>query len=335
MKHSFLLILSFLCFSSFFSNKVKAQTNDTVYVTINKLPVKVNPVTSRDSIYAGQSAVLSVSNCTGTVTWSNGLTGASITISPTTTKYYWSQCTSVAGCTGPRDSVKVSMKTLVAPTSTSASTGNAICLNESTALISSGCNGGTINWSNGQTGQTITVTPSVTTTYTYTCTYSNAGVSSNSPSLTITVKPRPVAPTLVASNNDIVIGSSTTITASNCTGTVTWSNGLTGASITVSPTVTSSYSAYCTTNDCYGASSTQQILVHSPIPSVTFSNSAICQGDPITITAGGCSGSYVWSTGATTTSITVTNTLGDVNVNVLCRTSAGDSQTKKIKLKLQ
>lgn len=310
--------------------------NDTVYVTINKLPVKVNPTASRDTVYGGQSVTLSVTNCTGTVSWNNGLTGGSVTVNPTTTRYYVAQCTSAAGCVGAKDSVRVFYKTLSTPTTTNAS----ICLNESTTLTApSTCSNGTITWSNNSTGSTITVSPVSTTTYSYTCTYSGSGTSNASGSLTITVKPRPVAPTLVANPSNILTGASSTITASNCTGTITWTKAdgtvlSTGASYTVSPTATTTYYAFCTTNGCAGASSSQEITVNSPVPSVSFSAPQICQGDPITITASGCSGTYVWSSGQNTASITVTATTSDYVVSVLCRTTAGDSAPKKIKLKL-
>lgn len=331
MKKIFLLSVLLM---GFFSQTSFSQiANDTVYVTINRLPLKPNPATSRDSVYTGQSATLTVTNCTGTVTWNNGLTGGSITITPTVTRYYVATCTSTAGCIAPKDSIKVNMKTLSVPTTTAAS----ICTGVSTSLTAtSACVAGTINWSNGSTGQTISVSPTSTTTYTYTCTFTGSGTSNASPSIIITVKSRPVAPTLVANPSNIITGASSTITASNCSGTITWSNGTTGTTLTVSPTQTTSYTAYCTTNLCDGPQSTQEITVNSPIPSVSFSATQICQGDPITITASGCAvgGTYVWSSGQTTPSITVTTTLSDYTVNVLCRTSAGDSAPKKIKLKL-
>ena len=308
----FALLLTFGAFATSFAQAV----NDTVYVTINRLPVKVNPSASRDSVYAGQSVNLTVTNCIGTVNWNNGLTGGSVTINPTITRYYVAQCTSSAGCVGAKDSVRVVFKSLLSPTATSAS----ICFNESTTLTApSTCTGGTITWSNNSTGGSITVSPTSTTTYTYTCTYTGSGTSNASGSLTVQVKPRPLAPTLVANPASILTGASSTITASNCSGTISWTKpdgtpittGVSGSSLTI-----------------------QEITVDSPIPSVAFSAPQICQGDPITITASGCSGTYVWSSGQTTPAITVTTTLSNYTVNVLCRTTAGDSAPKKIKLKL-
>jgi large repetitive protein len=331
----FALLLTFGAFATSFAQAV----NDTVYVTINRLPVKVNPIASRDSVYAGQSVNLTVTNCIGTVNWNNGLTGGSVTINPTTTRYYVAQCTSSAGCVGAKDSVRVVFKSLISPIATSAS----ICFNESTTLTApSTCTGGTITWSNNSTGGSITVSPTSTTTYTYTCTYTGSGTSNASGNLTVQVKPRPLAPTLVANPASILTGASSTITASNCSGTISWTKpdgtpittSVSGGSLTITPTATTTYLAYCTTNGCSGPSASQEITVDSPIPSVAFSAPQICQGDPITITASGCNGTYVWSSGQTTPAITVTTTLSNYTVNVLCRTTAGDSAPKKIKLKL-
>ncbi|MCU0325203.1 MAG: choice-of-anchor A family protein, partial [Spirosomaceae bacterium] len=44
----------------------------------------------------------------------------------------------------------------------------------------------------------------------------------------------------------ICVGQSTVLTANNCSGSVTWSNGATGSVITVSPTTTTTYTATCT-----------------------------------------------------------------------------------------
>ncbi len=48
----------------------------------------------------------------------------------------------------------------------------------------------------------------------------------------------------------ICVGQSATLTANNCSGTVTWNTGATGSTITVSPTTTTTYTATCsnTTN---------------------------------------------------------------------------------------
>lgn len=65
------------------------------------------------------------------------------------------------------------------------------------------------------------------------------------------------APTLTASpSNQVCPGGSATISASGCAGTVIWSTGATGVSITVTPQQSTTYSAVCTLNNCVSPAST-------------------------------------------------------------------------------
>ena len=142
----FLLLMMVL----FGKNMTNAQSapNDTTFVIIHKLPVQVTLTRTRDTIYVGQSATLQVTNCTGTVNWNNGLTGNSITVSPTITKYFVAQCTSASGCKGPKDSLQIAVKTVTSPTGTTPSQTNVsnptICVGESATITSTAaCIGGT------------------------------------------------------------------------------------------------------------------------------------------------------------------------------------------------
>ncbi|HEV7346701.1 PA14 domain-containing protein, partial [Telluribacter sp.] len=60
----------------------------------------------------------------------------------------------------------------------------------------------------------------------------------------------PPAPVLTASAASITSGQSSTLTASGCSGTVTWSTGQSGSSISVSPGQSSTYTATCTVSNC-------------------------------------------------------------------------------------
>ncbi len=74
----------------------------------------------------------------------------------------------------------------------------------------------------------------------------------------------PAAPSLSASPSTINSGSSSTLSASGCSGgTITWSDGLgTGTSKSVSPTTTKTYSATCTIGSCISASSNVTVTVN-------------------------------------------------------------------------
>lgn len=127
------------------------------------------------------------------------------------------------------------------------------------------------SWSYSGTGATITgTTNSVTVSFSPTATSGTLSVSATNScgnsaarTLAITVTATPNIPTTTASKLIICSGGSTTLSASGCAGTVTWSNGAgTGSSISVSPTSDISYTATCSVNSCLsGVSNSVSIKV--------------------------------------------------------------------------
>jgi hypothetical protein len=76
---------------------------------------------------------------------------------------------------------------------------------------------------------------------------------------------------------------------------------------TVTPTTTTTYTL--TGTDFFGCTNSDAVIVTvNPIPTVTVTNATVCAGTAATLTATGlvAGGTYLWSTGATTASITVT-----------------------------
>jgi hypothetical protein len=93
-----------------------------------------------------------------------------------------------------------------------------------------------------------------------------------------------------------------------------WSNGSASASITVSPSATTTYTVTVTnSNGCSTATSTTIVVNPLPVPGITVAETSglqtndgtVCNGSPATLTATGGT-SYLWSTGSTASSITVT-----------------------------
>ena len=123
----------------------------------------------------------------------------------------------------------------------------------------------------------------------------------------------------VAGNHPICAGDSVTLTATGAE-TYRWSNGITSPSITVFPSLSTTYTV--TGTDTYGCAETAEVLVTvNPMPSVTISgNTSICKGKSAILYASGAS-SYVWSTGfngsslaiapSSSTTYTVTGTSAD------------------------
>ncbi len=113
-------------------------------------------------------------------------------------------------------------------------------------------------WNNGVFVSSQTVTPTFTTTYTVIATDADL-CSSQNYSVTITVNPMP----LVSINPDtisICYGEGVNLLATG-PGNLLWSTGDTAHLITVTPTVTTSYSVFSTHNGCVGQTATAVVTV--------------------------------------------------------------------------
>ncbi|RYU97307.1 3-coathanger stack domain-containing protein [Emticicia agri] len=195
------------------------------------------PVVSPSSvtINSGQSTTLTATCGAGYGTkWNTGATTAAITVSPLATTTYTAYCTFGINCQSAGTNVTVTVNNGGGVTPPNIS-GNplSICEGGSSRLTASGCLGGTITWSTGQTGTAIYVYPTVTTNYTAVCTIS-PNTSNPSNTVTITVNPNPeltVTSSLPVENtygNDYIyirMGQSVTLTANGCTGSLLWTYG--------------------------------------------------------------------------------------------------------------
>jgi len=182
-----------------------------------------------------------------------------------------------------------------------------ICIGSSTTLTASGSSA--YIWSpsaglNTTTGATVVATPSITTTYTVSNGCATVATS------TVTVKSLPS----ITANPSLTIcsGKSATLTVSGGTA-YRWSTGATTTSITVAPTINTGY-IVTVTNGCSATVSNTVAVNSVPTASITASPSfTICNGQSTTLIGTPVVGSsYSWSTGATTTSITVSPTANTV-----------------------
>ncbi|GAB0156473.1 hypothetical protein CHRYSEOSP005_17380 [Chryseobacterium sp. Alg-005] len=190
-----------------------------------------------------------------------------------------------------------------------------ICVGESVTLTATG--GVTYNWGGGLpgTGSTQVVSPTVTTTYTVFAVGANGCVSANPATVTVIVGP-PTA-TVAASKTKICAGESVTLTAS---GGITYNwVGLTGNGNTqiVAPTTTTTYSVYALGgNGCSSVNPATITIEVVPAITSTLQDVYVCVGDSGVLDAGaGPNYTYLWSTGATTQTIT-TNVVGTYTVTI-------------------
>jgi large repetitive protein len=267
-------------------------------VKISVLPGATTPniTPTNTQICVGESVTLTANNCNGTLLWSNGATTASISVKPSVTTIYSVKCT-VDGCGEAKTSEPVTVKVGTPDAPVVTSVPPSVCAGGQVVLTATGCTAGTIVWSNGKTGNSLTETVNATTTYSAVCKQGTCNSpESNKVIVTVTV---PSVPTISCATSTICAGSTITLVATGCEGTVKWSDGQTGAIVTSTPTKTTDYTATCTVGTCISApSSVATVNVgNPPAPSITCNATSICQGIQITLTGTNCAGTVVWNDG--------------------------------------
>ncbi len=228
--------------------------------------------------------------------WSTGETTASITVNPNETTTYTVTAFNTNGSQSNNDSVTVTVNEI--PTA-NAGDDVAICFGNVTTLTASG--GATYLWSTGETSQNITVNPEVTTTFTVEVFTNNC---SSIDEVVVNVNALPN--TNAGTDTTITEGDVTTLTATGAESYL-WSTGETTASISVNPTVTTTYSVTGVANGCESIDDVTVIVEPFVFTASAGANQVICQGYETTLTASE-GDSYLWSTGETTQSITVNPT---------------------------
>ncbi|MBD2701400.1 hypothetical protein IC229_12175 [Spirosoma sp. BT702] len=262
----------------------------------------------------------------GTYQWSTG--ESTTAISATVIGTYSVTVTGANGCTASA-SVVISQDINAASISISPSIGTPTgatltCTNPTVSLSAVGS--GTYRWSTGATSQVISVstanTYSVTVTGTNGCTASSSiqvSQDNSAPSVNIT----PSSATLTCANT------SSTLTAGGSSGTYRWNTGATSSTISVS--VANIYSFTLTgTNGCTASASAQVFNNVNP-PSVNIAPSSAtltCASPSTTLVASG-GGTYRWSTGETTASISAT-AIGTYSVTVTGANGCTATQTASV-----
>ena len=197
------------------------------------------------------------------------------------------------------------------------------------------CSGYSVQLGNGNlpAGQTYTWSPgtglssntSATPTLNYTNTTSNpvtlnyimtatSGFCTSIDYVTVVVYPTPTA--TITGNTNICLGQSTTLTASGGSSYL-WNDGSTTASITVSPTTTTTYLVSAVDGGCTSAPAQVTVNVsQGPVAIITGPDS-VCAGDDAVLTAVGGT-AWLWSVNNNTNqSITLQNLVNPTTVSVV------------------
>ncbi|MFN8714192.1 MAG: T9SS type A sorting domain-containing protein [Bacteroidota bacterium] len=185
--------------------------------------------------------------------------------------------------TGPTDSITINVPV---PPQITASNNGPICEFASATLTATGSNG-TFEWTPGNlSGSSVTVTPSSTTTYS--CVITDSSGCTNLSTTTVTVN---TLPSVTATANTICAGDTATLTASGASTYQWFPVNLSGSSISVSLTASTTFTVSGT--DLNGCSSNAIVTVNvNPLPVVTLASQGThCVTDaPFTITGASPSG---------------------------------------------
>ncbi|MCD4772235.1 MAG: T9SS type A sorting domain-containing protein [Bacteroidales bacterium] len=249
---------------------------------------------------AGNDTTICESYCvTLTVTegvsylWSTGDTTQSIFVCPVDTTTYYVTVYNEIGCPAT-DSVTVN----IAP-NPNANAGNDTTICDNNCIILTASGGTSYLWSTNDTTQSIEVCPEYNTEYSVIVT-SQYGCQAND-TVIVSTNPSPVAN--AGNDTTICIGDCATLTGSG-NGDYLWNTGDTTQNIIVCPEDTTIY--WLTITNDFFCSDTDSVSVNvNPLPIPEAGNdTTICNGDSTILTASGGI-LYLWNTGDTTQSITV------------------------------
>ena len=264
------------------------SVSDTVVV--NVLPVPVVDLGVDLTLCSGEDVLLDATTPGATYLWNTGSTTATVTASTAGT---YSVTVDLNGCTAT-DQIDIAVLNLAAvdlgPDIT-------LCAGQS-ALLDATLPGVSHLWSTGATSPTI----SVTTPGTY-WVRATQGICSVSDTVVVNVLPVPVVnlgvDLTLCSGDDVLLD------ATSPGATYLWNTGSTAASITASTAGT-----YSVTVDLNGCTATDQIdIAVLNLTAVDLGpDLTLCTGESALLDAALPGGNFLWSTGANTPSITVSNT---------------------------
>jgi hypothetical protein len=295
--------------------------SDTVSqsLTINAAPTaNINGVFS---LCSGQSTILTASGGSS-YQWSGGSNAStqSISVNPVATTTYYVTAANGA-CISQPDTFTVQVTQAPVANISGVTT---ICSGQSTTLTAFSNSNVSYQWSGGASGTTQSITVSPTTTTTYYVIVNDGSCPGQPVSATVQVTPVPVVN--VTGSTQVCSGDSTTLTATGSTN-YQWSGGSTAttASITVSPAGPTTYFVTGSNGNCAGSPAQVTVTV-APSPNAFIGGpGTICHGTNTTLTGSG-GGSYAWSTGATTSSITFISTATST-YSLVVTNSSGCSDT--------
>lgn len=289
---------------------------DSISFTINVNPLPSITSNAKDSmVCVGQPFVLNALGA-ATYSWSpsnylSNTTGASVVSTPVNDINYIITGTDTNGCVNT-DTVQLN----VSPKLNIYTNPNSVCLGDTSVISVIANTPSNFIWSNGDTTSSFKASPNNSTNYTVTATDNYGCV--NSKSIILSIDMPPVV-SLSPVNPDLCSGSSLSLTATGANSYYwfpTTNLSGSGATVSVSPTVNTTYSVVGTNGKgCKDTAYTTINVIPSPVVSVTPTVDTFCLGGSSVLNASGAI-SYQWypttglnsSTGSTVTASPTTTT---------------------------
>ncbi len=298
------------------------SNTSTVDVTI--ATPSVTAISSNSAICLGNTATLTASGM-NTYTWNPGpLNTAAITVTPNSTTVFTIDATDVNNCTASE-----TITLIVNPNPTISITGNTtVCLGGTVTLTANGAD--TYTWNTSSNNSSISVSPTTLTIYTVTGTSSLTGCENNS-THTLNILSLPTV-SIVSSTNTICEGSSVLLTG-NGANTYSWSTSAVINSISVSPTVSTTYTVYGVDANLCENSSTIAINVNAlPNVSLTAASTTACVNSGTILLTGTPSGGVFSGPNVTGNSLNPTATGTFSPVYSFTNSTTGCSNTASVSI---
>ncbi|MDI1354894.1 MAG: glycine-rich protein [bacterium] len=286
-----------------------------VTVSVNPNPtLSANP--SSVTLCPGNSTALSASGA-NSYTWTGGILNGSAFIPPSTNVYTVTG-TNVFGCTGTSTAA---VTVLPGPSLSPVPSPSSLCMGETCTISAQGA--GNYTWMPGASNASIiTVSPTITTVYSLTQSIGNC-IDIKTVSVIVNGLPSVIA---MASPSIVCSLGNTTLSGAGALGYTWQPYGGAGATVVVSPTVSTIFTLSASDGTC--ANSTTVSLITQPIPTLTIavSPSVVCPGDSATLTVSGAS-LYNWMPPAGTGSAIVVNPFASSSYSATGTNSLGCSST--------
>jgi hypothetical protein len=291
----------------------------TISLATNPVPT-INVTSSGTTICQGTPLYISA---TGGInyTWTPGnLSGASVTVNPTSPTAFVVVGNNAFGCTASTSTFVV---TTPSPTITIAPSANLICSGQSVTLTASGATN--YNWSGGASTATTIEMPTTSGVITVTGTASGCAGTE-----TVQINVYTASITLTGSTT-LCNGNSVNLVASGANN-YTWNPGSsTGANITVAPAATTIYTLSTETQTgnllCPANTTVQVTVLPTPVVTAAPDRAVICKNESATLTANGAA-SYSWTGLSTGASVVITSSLITTITYTVVGTGANGCKTE-------